>query len=235
MIREVNMKIKDAFLFWCEKAGANNRDTFGDLQRLAVRQMIECGEALYIHRIRNRKYSILTLEPDCIDSSMDGTNTDQGIEYDPETNEFKRYHLVNSLSNLGKADKKFSINAENVIHLYRQLRPWQRRGISPLVQTILIAGDLDEFLSGEMSAQQMASRWLAFITDPDANSVNAEISTVLENLTIETLPAGKAIQLAPGAERPTLGLETFQKIFLRILRSFSGFLIPRLLRLSATQ
>lgn len=217
MIREVNMKIKDAFLFWCEKAGANNRDTFGDLQRLAVRQMIECGEVLYIHRIRNRKYSILTLEPDCIDSSMDGTNTDQGVEYDPETNEFNRYHLVNSLSNLEKADKQFAVNAENVIHLYRQLRPWQRRGISPLVQTILIAGDLDEFLSGEMSAQQMASRWLAFITDPNADSVNAEISTVLENLTIETLPAGKAIQLAPGAERPTLGLETFQKIFLRVL------------------
>ena len=61
MIREVNMKIKDAFLFWCEKAGANNRDTFGDLQRLAVRQMIECGEVLYIHR--NQKPKILDPDP----------------------------------------------------------------------------------------------------------------------------------------------------------------------------
>lgn len=217
MVRDVNQKIKDAFLFWCEKAGANGRDTFSDLQRLAVRQMIECGECLYIHRMRDRKYSILTLEPDCIDSSRDGTNTDQGIEYDPETNEYKRYHLINSLSSLDKVDKQFSVDADLVIHLYRQLRPWQRRGISPLVQTILIAADLDEFLSGEMSAQQMASRWLAFITDPDANSVTAEVNSVLENLTVETLPAGKAIQLAPGAQRPTLGLETFQKIFLRVI------------------
>lgn len=217
MDRETNRTIKDAFLFWCEKADANGRDCFQDLQGLAVRQMIECGEALYLHRYIGGDYRLLSLEPDCIDSTRSAENIDQGIEYDPATNRFIRYHLVNTLSTPSVAGRQFQVSADNVVHLFRALRPWQRRGISPLVQTILIAGDLEQYLSGELSAQQMASRWLAIVTDPNADSGSDDIDTDVDNLTIETLPPGKSVNFAPGADRPTLGLETFQKIFLRIL------------------
>ena len=52
----------------------------------------ECGEALYIHRIETentRSWRLTRLH-----WQFNGrNNTDQGIEYDPETNEFKRYHM----------------------------------------------------------------------------------------------------------------------------------------------
>lgn len=219
MDRKTNRAIKDAFLSWSEMADANGRDCFQDLQILAARQMIECGEALYLHRYINGDYRLLSLEPDCIDSSRSAENIDQGIEFDPATNRFLKYHLVNTLSTPTVAGRQFQVSADNVVHLFRAMRPWQRRGISPLVQTILIAADLEQYLSGELSAQQMASRWLAIVTDPNADGVmDADgVDTSLDTLTIETLPPGKAVSFAPGADRPTLGLETFQKIFLRIL------------------
>lgn len=221
MDRETNKAVKDAFLRWCEKASSDNKNHFGDLQRLTCRQMIECGEAIFIHRIDGNGYRLLPLEPDCIDDGFDTStgNIDQGIQFNPKTNEFEKYFFVNGMSTLEESNSHFSIPARDVIHLYKQKRPWQRRGISPLVQTILIAGDLDEFLSGEMASQQMASRWLAFITDPNAGETgeNEPYNTTIDNLTIETLPPGKQVSLAPGAERPTLGLETFQRIFLQVL------------------
>lgn len=220
MDRETNRIIKDAFVRWCEKASADDRDHFGDLQRLAVRQIVETGEAVFLHRYYKDGYRLLSLESDCISNAVGSVskNIDQGIKFDPERNRNIEYYFNTPGSAM--RDVK-TIKAENVLHIFKRKRPWQRRGISPLVQTILIAADLDEFLSGEMSAQQMASRWLAFVTDPNSDTMgeisDQEIHTVLDNLTIETLPPGKSIQLASGAERPTLGLETFQKIFLQIL------------------
>ena len=223
MVRDVNKTLKDAFLRWCESAGADNRANFGDLQRLAVRQIIECGEAVFLHRHYKDGYRLLPLESDSISARYDigADNVDQGIKFDPERNFNIEYYFSSNQFGVSGNDT-YSVKAENVIHLFKQKRPWQRRGISPLVQTILIAADLDEFLSGEMSAQQMASRWLAFVTDPNGDATEGyedelRLRTVLDTLTIETLPPGKSIQLAGGASRPTLGLETFQKIFLRVL------------------
>ena len=224
MDRNTNKRLKDAFLQWCEKAGADNKAHFGDLQRLSVRQMIESGEAIFLHRYYKDGYKLLPLESDCIDTGHDvmADNIDQGIKFDPERNFNVEYYFTSNHLGVSGRDT-YAVKAESVIHLYKQNRPWQRRGISPLVQTVLIAGDLDEFLSGEMSAQQMASRWLAFVTDPNGDSMEysraeeERMHTVLDTLTIETLPPGKSIQLASGATRPTLGLETFQKIFLQVL------------------
>lgn len=218
LLKGENQIIKDAFSRWSEKAELNGRDAFCDIQQLCARQMIECGEALAIHRYdENKRYCLQVYEPDCIKSLSNSANIDQGIEFDQETNRYLKYHLVNTYSTQEAAAVEKTVLADDVLHLYKQFRPWQRRGISPLVQTVLIAADLDEFLSNELSAQQMASRWLAFITDPNDVTSDKPESKVIDNLTIEYLSGGKQVQFAPGADRPTTGVEAFQAIFLRVL------------------
>ena len=218
--KKTNDMIKDAFKRWCEHADVNGRDHFGDLQELAQTQLIECGEAVMIHRFDAKEgYRLQTIEPDCIGTLAQRPNIDNGIEYDPQTNRFIKYWFTNRESTPQVAQQEFSCRAEDVIHLFRPRRPWQRRGISPLAQTVIIAADLGEYLSNELAAQQMASRWLAFVTDPnyDAGTNSKRVQETLYNLTIEYMEPGKNVQLAPGAARPTLGVENFQRIFLRIL------------------
>lgn len=219
MLGAENRRIKDAFLWWCEHAEANRRDHFGDVQRLVVRQMLECGEAFVVHRYIDGQYRLQVYEPECIDSSVSAEDIDQGIRFDRDTNAFKGYFFrsLESSPQAAVAEAR-EIPAEIVIHLYRALRPWQRRGISPLVQVSLLAADLDQYLSNEISAQQMASRYLAFVTRQDGDVGGDEQGEeYLDNLTIRYLGNGESIQFAPGATRPVAGLESFQDTFLRIL------------------
>ena len=217
---ELNKIIKDKFLRWCEHAEINGRDTFGDVQRIMVRQLCEIGEAILLHDFRGSNYRLQVFEPDCIDTSVTADNVDQGIEFDTDTNVFKAYHFRSLYSTQEKASKSYRIEADRATFMYRTLRPWQRRGISPLVQCIFLAADLDEYMHSELAAQQMAARWLAFVTDPNADLAPVSERTrpeYLENLTIEHLPAGKQVQLAPGVARPTAGMETFKNIFLKLV------------------
>ena len=219
--KRTNRMIRDAFLRWMETADVNGRDHFGDLQELAQTQLIECGEAIFLHEFTVKDgYHLKSLEPDSIGTLENKPNIDNGVEYDPKTNRFVKYWFTNKESTPEEASQTFSCRAEDVIHLFKPRRPWQRRGISPLAQTVLIAADLGEYLSNELAAQQMASRWLAFVTDPNFDSAMIDTKRtqeVLYNLTIENMAPGKQVQLAPGAARPTMGVETFQRIFLRIL------------------
>lgn len=215
-----NRMLRDAFARWSETAEANGQDTLADIQQLVCRQMIECGESLVLMRLSpKRDFTLQVMEPDCLRTTSPGIDIDQGIQYDSETNRPLKYFLRGLDSTPEISSKEYEWPARNVIHLFNRLRPWQRRGISPLAQTIMLAGDLGEYLTNELAAQQMASRYLAFVTDPSADAVNfdQQARKVLYNLTIEYLPPGKSVQLAPGGNRPTLGVETFQNIFLRIL------------------
>jgi len=219
MLLGENRRIKDAFLWWCEKAEVNGRDHFGDIQRMAVRQMLECGEAFIVYRYLKGEYRLQVYEPDCIDSSVSADDIDQGIRFDRDTNAFKGYFFRSLESSpLAAAAEAKEIPAEIVIHLYRALRPWQRRGISPLVQVSLLAADLDQYLSNEISAQQMTSRYLAFIQRAEGDDgSDHQGDDYIDNLTIRYLGAGESVQFAPGANRPVTGLESFQDTFLRIL------------------
>ena len=216
-----NTMLRDAFLRWCETAEINGRDTFGDIQQLAVRQMCECGEAMFVHRVDRRgNYQLQAMEPDVLGSLETADNIDQGIEFDPQTNRFLKYHCRNTYSTPGVADKEFVLDADDVCFLYRCKRPWQRRGISPLASAIIMAADLDQYIGNELSAQQMCARWLAFITDPNEDSYvdqGQKKSRVIDQLQMEYLPPGKSIQFAPGAARPVTGVEAFKTMFLQIL------------------
>ena len=214
-----NRRIKDAFLWWCEHAEANGRDHFGDIQRMAVRQLLECGEAFMVHRYVGGKYRVQVYEPDCIDESVTGDDIDMGVRFDRDTNAFLGYFFRPLESSpMSAASVAREIPADIVIHLYRALRPWQRRGISPLVQVSLLAADLDQYLSNELSAQQMSSRYLAFIQRAEGDDgSDGQTEEPIDNLTIRYLGAGETVQLAPGASRPVTGLESFQDTFLRIL------------------
>ena len=217
-----NALLRDEFLRWCDAAEINGRDTFGDIQQLAVRQLCECGEALLVHRVDRRgNYHLQALEPDVLGSLETADNIDQGVEFDPQTNRFLKFHCRNTYSAPGVADKEYTLDADDVCFLYKCHRPWQRRGISPLASTIIMAADLDQYIGNELSAQQMCARWLAFITDPNEENYIDDGAKrkprTIEQLQLEFLPPGKSIQFAPGASRPVTGVEAFKTMFLQIL------------------
>lgn len=217
MLDRENREIKDAFLYWCEHAEANGRDCFGDIQQLIVRQLLECGEAFIFYRYVKDRFCLQQFEPECIDDSFTGNNIDQGIRYDTDTNAVKGYMFKPLDDNLGTQVSTREVPAENVIHLYRCLRPWQRRGISPLVQVSLIASDLDQYLSNELSAQQMASRYLAFVKSGEDSTVERPPQEIIDNLTIRYLGNDEDVSFAPGGDRSLVGLNGFVVMFMRIL------------------
>lgn len=217
-----NAVIKEHFIRWQETAEINGRDSFQDIQRLICRQMKEVGEAFAVHRVTKRgEYRLQLFEPDCIQTMKSSESIDQGVEFDPETNENIRFWMKSLATVPGKRDAEFSIPASEAVFMYRANRPWQRRGISPLVQVIIMAADLDAYRQGELSAQQLASRWIAFVTSPDETDISASGKTprteVLDDGIIEYMPEGKTVQLSSGVTRPVTGLASFTEMFQKII------------------
>ena len=125
---------------------------------------------------------------------MGGEDIDQGIRFDRDTNRFVSY-FFRTLGDVPQVPGDKEIPAELVNHMYRALRPWQRRGISPLTQSSLIAADLDQYLSNELAAQQMASRYLAFVQGGDMSPERT--TEVLQNLTLRYLGNDEQVSFAP--------------------------------------
>lgn len=128
------------------------------LQALAVRSMVECGEALvWMRRVPQTAdnpvgLSLQVLEGDCLDWSFtarlpNGNRVTQGIE----TDEFGRpvaYHLIAPdayWDGYSLSSRRVRLPAEDVIHLYRRRRPGQLRDVSWLAPILWTLRDLGEY------------------------------------------------------------------------------------------
>src|SRR5215471_11723684 len=123
---------------------ADGRRNFAGLQKLALRTVVESGEVLVRRRIRLPAdglpipLQLQILEPDYLDTVKDGITTEtggrivQGIEFNPIGQRigywlFRSHPGSNVPGNVGASVR---VGAADMLHVYRDGRPGQVRGVS---------------------------------------------------------------------------------------------------------
>ena len=198
---------------------ADGRTTLYGLQRLAFNTVVDAGEVLLRRRRRLRSdglplpFQIQVLEPDYLDRSLDGTTRDgrtirEGIEYDAIGRRVA-YHLLDAHPGSrrwisARRDTR-RVDASEILHVYRQDRPGQMRGVSWFAPVALALQDLADHQDAQLMRQKIAACFTAFRVAPDAEPAGAQDPAGLATLVpgrIQNLAAGEDIRFSapPGVQ-----------------------------------
>jgi lambda family phage portal protein len=219
----VSNKFEQSWRAWSESTEIDfdGRNTIYGLQRLIMEAVVESGEVL----VRKRfiagskiplKYQIL--ESDFLDVSRtqqspdNGNNIIQGIEFD---NQGRRVAYWLYEAHPGGYDsllwssslKSNRIPADEVLHIYRQDRPGQARGVTWFSPVIVRLKDFDDYEDAQLLRQKIAACFTAFVHDlngdvTDVDEECGDLGDKIEPAMIEMLPPGKSITFAnpPGVQ-----------------------------------
>ena len=212
---------------WCEQADAAGLTDFYGLQALATRAMLEGGEALI--RLRYRRVEdglpvalqIQVLEAEHLPTTMNrdlpgGNVIRSGIEFD-RLGRRVAYHLYRSHPNDGLLAPMSSqggmdtvrVDASEVIHLFRPLRPGQIRGEPWLTRALVKLNELDQYDDAELVRKKTAAMFAGFITRmaPEDNlmgesaaDANGVALAGLEPGTLQILEPGEDIKFSAPAD-----------------------------------
>lgn len=168
---------------WCEEADAAGLTDFYGLQAMALRAMLEGGEAFI--RIRYRRpedglvvpMQLQVLEPEHVpvtyNAVADNGNAIRcGIEFDSLGRRVAywmyRSHpndaLLTPMSGQGGSLTPIRVPAVEVIHLFRPLRPGQIRGEPWLTRALVKLNELDQYDDAELVRKKTAAMFAGFIT-----------------------------------------------------------------------
>lgn len=202
-------KFKQLWNAWANSTSCdyNGRLTLYGLQRLAIRSVAESGECIILKRRTGPlKLQLQLLEADFLDHGKDvrelsgGGYITQGVEFD-RSGVIVGYWIFDKhpgeFGNYNSTRRK----AEDVIHVYEQLRPGQVRGVPFGVSALLRLKDFDDYEDAEVVRQKIAACFAAFVQDADPASATStsnddDILERLEPGVIEHLPPGKEITFA---------------------------------------
>ncbi|ARU21346.1 hypothetical protein RSSE_c0923 [Ralstonia solanacearum] len=219
---------------WTAEADAASQTDFYGLQALACRAMLEGGECLIRLRPRRPEDGLtvplqlqlleaehlpMTLNvdlPPTAGASGPGNVVRSGIEFDGLGRRVA-YHLYRShpddgrlapMSGQGGLDT-VRVDASEIIHLYRVLRPGQIRGEPWLSRALVKLNELDQYDDAELVRKKTAAMFAGFVTrqSPEDNLMGeglpdeAGISLVgLEPGTLQILEPGEDIKFSDPAD-----------------------------------
>jgi len=222
---QTNESLQNTWKAWGESTACDydGKNDFYGLQRLIMRAVSESGECFL--RLRRTTSDILPAQLQLLESDflpVYGTYSDvakgnaviQGVEFDSNGKRVA-YHFyqdhpgnASQLSNLRSSFyQTVRIPAEEILHIYRQDRPGQIRGIPWLAPTMLRLRDFDEFEDAQLVRQKIAACFSVFIHDLEGQSdldetEEEELGSKVQPGIIEMLPPGKDVKFAnpPGVE-----------------------------------
>lgn len=212
---------------WCEQADAAGLTDFYGLQALATRAMLEGGEALVRLRYRRTEdglpvaLQIQVLEAEHLPTTMNrdlpgGNVVRAGIEFD-RLGRRVAYHLYRSHPNDGLLAPMSSqggfdavrVDASEVVHLFRPLRPGQIRGEPWLTRALVKLNELDQYDDAELVRKKTAAMFAGFITRmaPEDNlmgesaaDANGVAMAGMEPGTLQILEPGEDIKFSAPAD-----------------------------------
>lgn len=182
-VRSLDRRVNDLFQRFADTCDADGQLDYYGLQALSVRSMTESGEVL--QRFRPRRVEdglpvplqIQVLEADHLDSSRHGENVDGarailGVAFDGIGRRsgywLYRDHpgemTVGSLSSV-------RVPADEVLHLYRKLRPGQVRGVTPFAPVMNVARDIADLNEAALAQANVAACFGGFVTLQDGDRV----------------------------------------------------------------
>lgn len=212
---------------WCEDADAAGLTDFYGLQALACRAMLEGGECLVRLRYRRPEdrlavgLQLQLLEPEHLPSTLhrelpNGNVIRAGIEFNAIGLRVA-YHLTKShpgdgmlapMSAHGGLDT-VRVPADEVLHLFRPLRPGQIRGEPWLARALVKLHELDQYDDAELVRKKTAAMFAGFITrsapeDPLLGEGEADAQGVamasLEPGTMQFLEPGEDVTFSQPAD-----------------------------------
>jgi lambda family phage portal protein len=210
-------KAKSEWKKWSEstKCDFDGRRTFYGIQRMAMRSIAEGGEVLIRIRWAPKEripIQLQLLEGDFLDMSKDlyvlqgGGRIINGVEFDENGRRVAYWlyedHPGSSYGNLVSN----RIPADEIIHVYEELRVGQVRGVPFGVSAMMRLRDFDLYEDAQLLRQQIAACFSVFVTDINAvatpSSVKPELTEKVEPGIIQRLAAGEQVSFAspPGAE-----------------------------------
>lgn len=198
---------------------ADGRNNLYGLQRIASMAIVLDGEVLVRRRFRKRAdrlplmLQLQVLEADFIDTARDGTTGDggtirEGIEYDAIGRRVA-YWLFSEhpggRTRLTKGYTSHRVPASEILHIYRQDRPGQMRGVSWFAPVAMSLQDGADLQDAQLMRQKISSCFAGFRTydgDDEKDGGAEEIGSTITPGTIRTLKNGESITFAspPAAE-----------------------------------
>lgn len=233
---------------WCqwqhrETCSADGQNSFAELQRLIFRAWATDGEVLVRRGFGAPNafgYDLQVIDADLLDETLNvppapGRNEIRmGIEVDRRGRPVA-YHLFERHPHdmfFAAARERVRVPAEQILHLFLQLRPGQTRGVPLLTPVMLALRLLDEYTIAELMMARVASSAGGFFeTDKDAYTPSADApdGTDASRAIRLDLEPGVSQQLPPGItfkawdpKHPTDAFEPFQKVLLRMVARGSG-------------
>jgi lambda family phage portal protein len=198
---------------------ADGRHDFHGLTHLACRAAVESGEVFL--RFRGRRASdglSVPLQLQLLESDhLDGARSDYfapgtsnrilyGIEFDGLGRRIGYYLFPD---HPGSADVRFRqltsqrVQASEVLHLYRQDRPEQVRGVPWGAPVIMDLQNLADFDDAELLRQKIAACFALFVERPEGDGaprLGVEETTNDDGNRVETFEPGMVSYLQPGEE-----------------------------------
>lgn len=212
-------KMWEIFVENCDADGA--LDFYG-MQALIERCRMESGEVLvrFVNVARTSDeikqglvpVQLRVMEPDFIDQSRDGRaengNTIRyGIEYDASHRAvayylYHRHPGEGTLSYHGATALQSSrVPANEILHLYRRLRPGQSRGVTDFAPVMARLRNLDDYDDAEVMRKKLEACLAAFVTTP-AGPQASPLGSISTDSTgrVETLYPGMVSYMAHGED-----------------------------------
>lgn len=220
-------RIQKLWRDWTLDADTSGLTDFYGLQALACRAMLEGGEALV--RIRYRRpedglavaLQLQVLEPEHLPVTMNTTAENgnvirAGIEFD-RLGRRVAYHLYRVHPEDGalapmsgnSGIETVRIDASEILHLFRPLRPGQIRGEPWLARALVKLNELDQYDDAELVRKKTAAMFAGFITRlaPEDNLMGEGVSdangvalTGLEPGTLQILEPGEDVKFSQPAD-----------------------------------
>jgi lambda family phage portal protein len=168
--------VKEAWYDWTDEADADGLTDFYGLETLAARACFDAGECFARRRDRFASDGLTVpvqyqlLEAEQLDQAYttklsNGNQVRQGIEFGPIGNRlaywFWRTHPGDTT--LQVSGDRVRVPADQVLHLFKPLRPGQIRGRPWITPGIIKMYDLDQYEDAELMRKKFAAFLMAFI------------------------------------------------------------------------
>lgn len=244
----VNTTLKEAWVDWGKVASIDSKQSFVEFTSLAVKTLATDGE-VFVRLIRSAdvKYGLRLqmIDADFLDldyninKNKEGNIIRQGIEMDefgkPIVYHFWTRHPNDPLAPARGKGKRVPVPAEDVVHLYKQDRPQQTRGVSWMSSVMYSMHMLGEAKRYELIAARTSAGKMGFITK-NANTPPDILDDLDSDTELEDAPA-RTIEVGPGQlaeldfgesfqawnpEHPNNAFTDFTKLELRTISSGLG-------------
>ncbi len=212
-------KVIDAeWPFFAEACDTPQRLDFYGMQTLTLRTMAESGEALVRFRPQSADFGLRIplqlqmLEADFLDQSrtmgLVNGHVMEGVQFDEEGRRVAywlfSYHpggvlILNPRGGIVSQP----VPADQIMHVYRVLRPGQVRGVPWLAPVMMSLRDLEDYCDAERVRKKIESCVTAFVTQPegiDGDPLGLTDTDPASGLPVENFQPGMVEYLKPGQD-----------------------------------